>query len=201
MPLNTMVPTDEQLIKRYLAGETDTFNLLVRKWETRIFNFALRYCGSREDAQDLSQEVFTSVFQRLQGLRDRGSFAPWLYKIALNCCRMKYRAAKGRKDLALDAPEMRSFLEREAGISFSKGLGNPEENVGHMEKRRFLIKALARISGEQRLVILLKEYEGLKFHEIAEILDCPLSTVKSRLYLGFRALRENLEKYGLGNYT
>lgn len=191
-----MVPSDEQLIERYLAGESEAFNSLVRQWEKRIFNFALRYCGSREDARDLSQEIFTSVFQRVDGLRDRRRFAPWLYKIALNHCRMRHRAAKGKQYVALDAPELTESLELEVSLKASQSASSPEEALGRLEKQHLLRHALAGISEEQRVVILLKEYEGLKFHEIAEILDCPLSTIKSRLYLGFRALRGVLEEKG-----
>ena len=193
-----MVSSDEQLIERYLAGDTESFNGLVRRWEKRIYNFTLRYCGSREDAQDLSQEVFTSVFQRLSGLKDQRRFAPWLYTIALNCCRMRHRSGKGRQSLPLDAPEWTESLEAEVSLnSDSQVRSSPEASLGRMEHQELLKHALASLSDEQRVVILLKEYEGLKFHEIAEILECPLSTVKSRLYVGFRALRAFLEQRGL----
>jgi RNA polymerase sigma-70 factor (ECF subfamily) len=195
--LTTMVFSDEQLIERYLGGDTGVFNDLVRKWEKRIFNFVLRYCGTREEAQDLSQEIFTLVFRRLESLRDRKRFAPWLYRIALNQCRMRHRAEKIRQKVSLDAPEGVESLEKSDGLDSGWGVSNPEETLVRDEKVMHLRAALARISEDQRVVILLKEYEGLKFHEIAEILDCPLSTVKSRLYLGFRSLRAMLEERGI----
>jgi RNA polymerase sigma-70 factor, ECF subfamily len=191
-----MVFSDEQLIEQYLAGETEAFNDLVRRWERRIFNFALRFCGQREDAQDICQESFTAVLRRLAELRDRRLFASWLYKIVLNQCRMRHRSAAGHQMVPLDAGETKEVSEVEAKLAASRSATNPESALMQMDLEQHLRRAMMTLSEEQRTVILLKEYEGLKFHEIAAILECPLSTVKSRLYLGLQAMRVFLEQQG-----
>lgn len=193
-----MVLSDEQLIELYLAGDSEAFNGLVKKWERRIFNFALRYCGSREEAQDLCQEIFTITFQRLSGLRDHRRFAPWLYKIALNSCRMRSRVVKRKQLVSLDSDDFKRARELGSNSALEQRVSTPEEALGEIERGRILKEAMGEIPDEQRLVILMKEYEGLRFHEIAEILDCPLSTVKSRLYSGLRSLRDILQQRGLG---
>jgi RNA polymerase sigma-70 factor, ECF subfamily len=191
-----MVLSDEQLIERYLAGETEAINELVRRWERRVFNFALRFCGQREEAQDISQDAFTAVVRRLPELRDRKSFASWLYKIVLNQCRMRHRSAAGRQMIPLGSGESEGTLEVEKRLAASRGVENPESASLKQDLVQNLQQAIEALSEEQRTVILLKEYEGLKFHEIAAILECPLSTVKSRLYLGLQVMREFLEQRG-----
>ncbi|MBI4483783.1 MAG: sigma-70 family RNA polymerase sigma factor [Acidobacteria bacterium] len=168
---------------RFQTGQQDAFNSLVRRWEQRIYNFILRSVGNREEAWDLCQETFTKAFQNLDRLKEPQRFSAWLYKIALNECRMRRRKWAGRQEedveVLMDAPALEA---------------SPEERVGQREMVRHLRQALRAIPDDQRLVIVMKEYQHLKFHEIAELLDVPLSTVKSRLYLGLRALRKELEK-------
>ena len=189
--------SDAQLVHRYLAGDHEAFNHLLHRWEKRIYNFTLRHSGRREDAQDLLQEIFTSVSQKLGDLREAERFGPWLYKIALNHCRMRFRSEQGRAAISLEDIEPDGSADQVKWGPSPQHAQDPEQIAQRGQKLQCLREAIAALPEEQRVVILLKEYEGLKFHEIAEILECPLSTVKSRLYLGFRAIRGFLEKKGI----
>lgn len=188
------MPSDEELVSSFLAGDIEAFNLLVRRWQKPIYNFIYRYVGNREDARDLCQEVFTTAFRQLKHLKQRSKFAPWLYKVALNWCRMQHRAEKGRTHVPLG--ERESLEQSELNMTLGDHVG-PEEVFSRKETVELVQQALKLISEEQREVILMKEYQGLKFHEIAEILNCPLSTVKSRMYFGLKNLKRELDRLRL----
>ncbi|MBI1747594.1 MAG: sigma-70 family RNA polymerase sigma factor [Acidobacteria bacterium] len=184
---------DEALVHRFLAGETEAFSQLVRNWQRPIYNFIYRFVGEREEARDISQEVFTTVFRKVRELREKSRFSAWIYKIALNQCRLRRRELKGKTTVPLDAsPENTATAigrfdppDRKPG---------PEEQLSREEVALAVRTALETLPSNQRDVIVMKEYQGLKFHEIAEVLDCPISTIKSRMYFGLQALEKELRR-------
>jgi RNA polymerase sigma-70 factor (ECF subfamily) len=185
--------SDEELIGRFLAGQPEAFNQLVTRWEKRIYNFVLRYCGNREEARDLCQDTFAAALQRLSSLQDPRRFSSWLYTIALNCCRMRFRRTRHQgQALPLDDPLQGEQLAEEVQRSRLAPAPDPESAVLLQERIEQLRQALQQLSEDQRLVVILKEYQDLKFQEIADILECPLSTIKTRLYQGLRNLRSLL---------
>lgn len=182
---------DEVLISRFLKGDSESFNLLATRWKKRIFNFVYRYTGSFEDSEDLTQETFAKALRSLGRLEDPRKFSSWIYRIALNECHMDRRRDRSHRHVFLDAEVEGN------GESMPRQLADPgdsPESVIHkQEMMERLKRVFAAIPAEQRAVIVMREYENLKFHEIAEILDIPLSTVKSRMYMGLRALKKLLE--------
>lgn len=166
---------DRDLVLRARKGGVEAYNTLVSRWEKRIYNYLLRICGNAEDAFDLCQDAFLKAYQNLVRLEDPGRFGPWLYRIAHN---------EAISHLRRQRPE--SELEEMAVGGASGGRLAPVEVTIAVEA------ALARISPEQREAVVLKVYEGFKFEEIAEILECPASTVKSRVYTGLELLKEIL---------
>jgi RNA polymerase sigma-70 factor (ECF subfamily) len=179
----------DQIIRRFLGGDGEAFNLLVRQWETKVFNLAWKFLGNREDAQDVVQETFLSVFQSLPTLRDPKSFSTWLYRIALNHCRARWRSRT--LDVSLDDP-----LPGKAG---EQNGFTPEKFLNHrpshpLETMDLIRKSLAGLSDEHRTAIILKEYLGLNLEEVAHVMGCPLSTAKSRLYHGLREVQKNLKR-------
>jgi RNA polymerase sigma-70 factor, ECF subfamily len=182
----------EEAVRRFLAGDEDGFSELVRQWETKVYNLAWRFMGNREDAQDVVQETFLSVFKSLKGLRDPKSFSTWLYRIALNHCRARWRAQTG--DISLDEP-----LPGAGGLTLE--LAVPESLVHRtrdsVETVDLISKAMAGLSEDHRSAIILKEYVGLNLEEIAAVMGCPLSTAKSRLYHGLRGVQRNLRRIGV----
>lgn len=182
-----MTQTDQCLLDSALRGDVHSFGQLVERWRSRIFGFIFRYTGDREDAHDLTQETFTKAYKNLNRLTDPASFPAWVYKIALNECRMRFRRIKRSQLVDLDE-------ERDTAGAARIDERTPEEVFHRRELQRVLQAAFEELPAEQRAVIVMKEYQGLKFREISEILSVPLSTVKSRLYLGLKTLKGLVEK-------
>jgi RNA polymerase sigma-70 factor (ECF subfamily) len=184
--------SDEELVALSQGGDLDSFNQLVLRWERPIYALAYRVIGREEEARDVAQETFLRAFRALKGFKGQAKFSSWLYRITLNLCRDWIRREK-RTPVA-QAPEGVDIIEL-------AGEGTPAESietlVGRKQLGRAVSKAMALLPEEQRTAIILKEYHGLTFQEIAELLDCPLSTVKTRLYQGLSVLRRQLEQAGV----
>jgi RNA polymerase sigma-70 factor (ECF subfamily) len=182
----------EQAVRRFLQGDTEAFTELVRQWETKVFNLAWRHLGNREDAQDVAQETFISVFKSVKTLREPKSFPTWLYRVALNHCRQRWRSRSS--DLSLEDPLPKRGEESET-LSLAPLLRQEVRDT--LETRDIVKKALVGVSEDQRTTLILKEYLGLTLEEIAQVMDCPLSTAKSRLYHGLRSVQRNLVRIGI----
>jgi RNA polymerase sigma-70 factor (ECF subfamily) len=185
-----MTPSDERLVEAFQAGDLAAFDLLVLRWERKIQGTVYRVLGTEEDARDVTQEAFLKAFRSLHGFKGQSRFSSWLYQIALNLCRDRLRRKRGKAFVSLDS------LEEDGGLPGPPGL-SPYEQAERGALCGLVREALAELPDEQREVIVLKEYQELTFVEIAEILDVPLSTVKTRLYRGLVGLRGRLERQGL----
>jgi RNA polymerase sigma-70 factor (ECF subfamily) len=185
-----MIRTDEELVARATAGDVDSFNQLVSRWERTIFALAYRTLGREEDARDVVQEAFLRAYRGLRGFKGEAKFSSWLYRITLNLCRDWIR--RERRAPVVQPPEGAD------AVDLADAQAAPTESVEELVSRRELsqavAKAMAELPEEQRTAILLKEYHGLTFQEIADQLGCPLSTVKTRLYQGLSVLRRRLER-------
>src|SRR5436190_6720789 len=183
--------SDEQIVERALTGDAEAFGEIVQRWERRIFALAFGMLGREEDARDATQETFLAAFRNLRGFRGEAKVSSWLHRIAVNQCITRQRRAKVRNEAALD-----DEAEKDAS-SFSTPL---ENSPGRVTEGREQIDAVRRavksLPIELRQVVVMKEFEELTFREIADALDLPLSTVKSRLYTAFRQLQMRLQKFG-----
>jgi RNA polymerase sigma-70 factor (ECF subfamily) len=188
-PIGTMTSTDEELVARSQSGDADSFNQLILRWERPIYALAYRVIGRDEDARDVCQETFLRAFRALPGFRGQAKFSSWLYRIALNLCRDWMRRQRR-------TPE--SQLPEDMDPGELAGETDPSESVEDLVARRQLTgvveAAMETLPEEQRTAIILKEYHGLTFQEIADLQGCPLSTVKTRLYQGLTVLRKRLEE-------
>ncbi len=162
---------DADLIRKARRGDVDGFNLLISRWEKRVFNYLLRMVGHREDALDLTQDVFLKAYQNLRKLEDPARFPAWLFRIAHNEAYSMFRSRR---------PETNELPEERTGEAFP------------IELTLAVTSALERLSQEQREAVVLKIYQGFKFDEMADILGCPVSTVKSRLYTALDLLKAEL---------
>ena len=172
---------DTDLIRQATRGNVESYNLLVSRWEKRIYNYLLRITANREDALDLTQDVFLKAYQNLRKLDDSARFAPWLYRIAHNEAYSMFRKRKPETDI--------DELEPEATETRITVGGSP---VFPIELSIAVAGALDRLSPDQREAVVLKIYQGFKFEEMSEILSCPVSTVKSRLYTALELLKAEL---------
>src|SRR4030095_10952035 len=184
-----MTWTDEELVARAKGGDEDSFNQLILRWERPIYALAYRVIGREEDARDVVQETFLRAFRALPGFKGQAKFSSWLYRIALNLCRDWMRRQK--RTPTVQMPEGIDPVE----LAAEKGpVESIEDLVARRELSEVVEEAMALLPEEQRTAIILKEYHGMTFQEIAELQGCPLSTVKTRLYQGLSVLRRNLKK-------
>ena len=165
---------DRDLIAKAKGGDVEAYNLLVSRWERRIFSYLFRVVSNREDAMDLSQDVFLKAYQNLTKLDDPGRFSAWLFRIAHNEAFSMLRKRRPESEMA-------EPIQRDRGPAMLP-----------MELSLAVESALKRLSEDQREAVLLKVYQGFKFEEMAEVLGCPVSTAKSRLYTALELLKTTL---------
>ena len=186
-----MTWTDEELVARSQRGDVDSFNELIIRWERPIYALAYRVIGREEEARDVCQEAFLRAFRALPGFKGQAKFSSWLYRITLNLCRDWIR--RQRRAPVSQMPEDTDVLEMAAARGPVESI---EDLVARRELSAVVEEAMAVLPDEQRTAIILKEYHGMTFQEIADLQGCPLSTVKTRLYQGLSVLRRQLERSG-----
>jgi len=170
---------DRDLIAQACRDNVEAYNLLVSRWEKRIFNYLLRLVKNREDALDLAQDVFLKAYQNLRKLEDPSRFAPWLYRIAHNEAYSYLRRSRPEADL--EEAQFEPWIQP-----------GPGRRMLPIEVSLAVERALTVLSDDQREAVILKIYQGFKFEEMADILGCPVSTAKSRLYTALDLLKEML---------
>jgi RNA polymerase sigma-70 factor (ECF subfamily) len=188
--------TDEELVSRSMGGDPESFNQLIRRWERPIYALAYRTIGREDDARDLVQETFLRAFRGLSGFKGQAKFSSWLYRITLNLCRDWMR--RQRRTPVIATPDGVDLVEL-AGES--ETVETADAAVVRKDLSRAVARAMTALPEEQRAAIVLKEYHDLTFQEIADLLGCPLSTVKTRLYQGLTVLRKELERSGIHSGT
>lgn len=186
-PMETL-GTDEIIVERALSGDADAFGEIVRRWERRIFALTYGILGREEDARDATQETFLAAFRNLRGFRGEAKVSSWLHRIAVNQCITRQRRAKVRNESALDDSPATEFAVTVAE--------SPARVVEGRQRTAAVRRALNGLPLELRQIVVMKEFEELTFREIAEALELPLSTVKSRLYTGLKQLQMRLAKFG-----
>jgi RNA polymerase sigma-70 factor (ECF subfamily) len=185
------VTTDEQMVERALSGDPEAFGEIVRRWERRIFALSFGMLGREEDARDATQETFLAAFRNLRGFRGEAKVSSWLHRIAVNQCITRQRRAKVRSETALE-----DEAEKNAAVFALPSETSPARVAEHREISFAVRKAVSALPPDLRQVVVMKEFEELTFQEISEVLDVPLSTVKSRLYTALRQLQLRLQKFG-----
>ena len=182
--------TDEIIVQRALTGEPDAFGEIVRRWERRIFALAYGILGREEDARDATQETFLAAFRNLRGFRGEAKVSSWLHRIAVNQCITRQRQARVRSETALDDEEEKNSARFAVPVHYA-----PSRVVESRQETVAVRRAVNSLPIELRQVVIMKEFEELTFREIAEVLDLPLSTVKSRLYTAMKQLQMRLQKF------
>ena len=170
------------LIVQAKQGSPNAFNQLMRQWYQRIYNFSYRQLKQHDLAQEVTQKTFIKAYEKLDTLHDNDRFKPWLYRIANNYC-----TDEGRRNARMN--KLKQVVGLTAEIQQS-----PELDYQQEETKSVFRTLIDEIPGPQRTVILMKEYEGLKFREIAEILGESENTIKSRMYYGLTALRKIIQE-------
>ena len=184
------------LIERFLSGDETAFDQIVERFQDLVFNLSLRLLGGRDEAHDLSQEVFLQVYKKLVTFRREASLRTWIYRIVLNRAKNQQRWWRRREGemtaVTVEDAERQGFMELSTSVGVSAAL-LPDRALERKELGRILQEAIATLPFEQRTVLLLKEIEGFSYEEISRTLNLAIGTVKSRLARARATLRGRLD--------
>lgn len=179
---------DQQLVERVQAGDKRAFDLLVGKYQHKIVGLVNRYVYDHHEAMDIAQEAFIKAYRALPRFRGDSAFYTWLYRIAINTAK-NHLVSKGRRppDVDVDAADAEYF---DSDNNELRELENPENSLFKDELERAVKRALDQLPEDLRAALTLREFEGMSYEDIAAVMDCPVGTVRSRI---FRA-REAIDK-------
>lgn len=178
---------DTELIDAFLDGNTDAFGQLVVRHQDRLYNTLVKVLGSADDARDVAQEAFVHAFQKLHTFRGNSAFYSWLFRIAMNAAISEKRKTK-RMAASVDSAREQSGTEP---VDFHPD-SQPSHSMELSERQQLVQTALSQLSEEFRTVLVLKEMEGMKYEEIADVIGCPVGTVRSRIHRARSEMREKL---------
>ena len=181
---------EELLLEKSKAGDVEAFEKLIEIYQKKIFNLAYRMIGNFDDANDLAQETFIRVFRSIASFKGQSAFSTWIYRITTNVCLDELRKRKNKKEMSLDAEIQLEDGEMKRQIMSDDPL--PDEVAERDEIRSIVSGAIDSLPEDQRLVITLRDIQGLSYDEIADVLDCPSGTVKSRINRARQALKNVL---------
>ncbi len=188
--LHTLKSLEEPLLRRCKEGDPEAFRALVEQYQARIFGFARKMLPSLEDAEDVAQEVFIRAFQNIHRFDHQASLTTWLFRITVNLCIDRLRRGKKTPE-----PYRLDHLETCACDEPSDRRYDPEDYIFTREMQRALAQTLEHLSPKLKTVLLLHDGEGLNHQQISEILNIPVGTVKSRLFLARAKLQEALKPF------
>ena len=179
-------PTDKQLVERVKQGDKRAFDLLVKKYQHKIIGLIGRYVYDQHEAMDVAQEAFIKAYRALPNFRGDSAFYTWMYRIAINTAK-NHLVARGRRppDVDVDVADAQYFDNNAL-----HELETPENQLFRQELERVVFQAMDRLPEDLRMALTLREFEGLSYEDIAQVMDCPVGTVRSRI---FRA-REAVDK-------
>ncbi len=183
-----MIP-DDVYVHKTVEGDVEAFNELVNRHQSKIYGLAFRMLGNAEDAKDATQETFLEAYKSIKSFRFQSQFGTWLYRVGLNTCNQFIRKSKSRNRM------IEAYTEESAARGLTVEHNVPERKALKTEQSQVVQAAIDRLPPKQREVVTLFYMQHLKYKEIAEILDCSIGTVASRLNKATQNLKTKLEKY------
>lgn len=186
--------SDAELIERFNRGEKEVFNVLADRYAGRAYQIAYGVLGSREDAEEVAQDVFVRIYKALPRFRGDSRFSTWMYRIAMNLARNKYRWNKSRgsqKKISLEETEEEE--DNSYGIQVPAKEPSPDEQADLTEYQQKVMREINNLPALYKEALILRNVEEMSYEQIAEILDCKLGTIKSRIARAREELRKRLE--------
>ncbi len=182
-------PSDRELVERVQAGDKQAFDVLVLRYQHRLLKLIGRYVREPQEASDVAQEAFIKAYRAIPRFRGESSFYTWLYRIGVNTAK-NHLVAQGRRppDADIDAQD----AERYDLDSTLRHQDTPEAEAYRDEVERTVVDAIAELPEELRTAVTLRELEGMSYQEIAEVMDCPVGTVRSRIFRAREAIDRRL---------
>jgi RNA polymerase sigma-70 factor (ECF subfamily) len=185
--------SDVNLVDKFKAGDLLAFEEIISRYEAKVMNLSLRFTRNQEDAEEVMQDVFTTVYRKIDGFRGQSAFSSWLYRIVVNAAFMKLRKKKQNQTISMDdlAPAIKQYcMERDtAATTHSYGVAVTRE------LQEVLQKAIDKLPNQYRAVFVLRDVDGLSNQETGQILDLSIPAVKSRLHRSRIMLRKKLQRY------
>ncbi len=191
---------DRRLVKRIRDGDEGAFQELVSTYQNRIYGLCYRFLGDREEAEDVAQDVFLTVFRAIGSYRGEGRFFTWLYRIASNNCKNRIKYLKGRhhgRRLEIEKSAQAQMPSREGGATHSlqSQVPGPEAVVTGNRLQRAIQEEIANLDPDHRLLIVLRDIQGLSYQDIMKVTGLQAGTLKSRLHRARVALKKRMEKH------
>jgi RNA polymerase sigma-70 factor (ECF subfamily) len=191
---------ERRLVRRLKERDEAAFRQMVRQYQDKVFNLVFRMLGNREEAEDLAQEVFVTVFKSIDSFRGESKFSTWLYRIAANQCKNRYKYLARRQVHAqrpLDEVTERAAAGRDGGpaMQLQAHISQPDKVLEGRQMEQAIQREIAALEEDQRLLVVLRDIQGLSYQEIGTITGLPEGTVKSRLHRARMALKDRLKKY------
>lgn len=181
---------DQQLVERVQQGDKKAYNLLVAKYQNKVANLVTRYVKNHSDVPDITQEAFIKAYRALPNFRGDSAFYTWLYRIAVNCAK-NHLVSRARKPPGSDV-EIADAEIYDSGEALREN-ASPEKLMLTHEIKSVIFKTIEQLPEELRTAINLRELEGLSYEEIAEIMECPVGTVRSRIFRARDAIDKKLK--------
>jgi len=182
--------TDQELVERVKQGDKTAFDLLVIKYQQRIINLVSRFVRNQSDAQDVTQEAFIKAYRAMPNFRGESAFYTWMYRIAVNTAK-NYLAVQSRRPVAAERDI--TEIEQIEGDNALKDYATPEHMLLRDEIQETIVKAIENLPDDLKMAITLREVEGLSYQDIASAMDCPIGTVRSRIFRAREAIDNQLE--------
>lgn len=182
--------TDKQLVERVQRGDQRAYDLLVLKYQHKIFGLISRYVKDSDEVQDVAQEAFIKAYRALPKFRGESAFYTWLYRIAINTAK-NYLVSRSRRPPSVDVDA--ADAEYYDGASGLRDSDNPENVLFGNELKEVVDKALAALPEDLRTALTLREFDGLSYEDIADVMDCPVGTVRSRIFRAREAVDEKVK--------
>lgn len=185
--------SEKRFVRKLANRDTRAFELLVKRYQGPVFNFVFRMLGNREEAEDLAQEVFVKVFKKIDSFRGESSLSTWIYRVASNMCknRQQYLGRRYHNRPSKNGLEEGSLNEDNSYCTTGR-ISRPDELVEGYQMEQLLQKAISELEEEPRLILILRDIQGLSYDDIASIVGLPLGTVKSRLHRARMSLKEKI---------
>jgi len=184
---------DQQLVVRVQKGDKSAFDLLVRKYQHRIAKLVSRYVYDRSEVEDVTQEAFIKAYRAIKGFRGDSAFYTWLYRIAINTAK-NYLVAQGRRpQIANVEAEDAEASDMGIGPNLLRDATTPERQMLADEIGRTVERVLSALPEDLRSAVTLREIDGLSYEEIAEVMNCPIGTVRSRIFRAREAIDKELQ--------
>ncbi len=187
--------TDRQLVERVQRGDKRAYDVLVLKYQHKIVGLVSRYLRDQDEVQDVTQEAFIKAYRALPRFRGDSAFYTWLYRIAINTAK-NHLVSRSRRPPSTDLDIDEGEFQENSGLLGD--IQNPENSLASDQLEAVVYKAIDDLAEDLKVAVTLREFEGLSYEEIAEIMECPVGTVRSRIFRAREAIEKKIDQFSKG---